>query len=101
VTERFPQIQGHCPACGWTTLFLGEGGYITCSRSDCPDPDAATTLLEHDPRNGHHYLSTGCLHDKHGYCQGKTGQAGAKTPAKCKFCDARCVCPCHKEQPAP
>ncbi|GGJ87053.1 hypothetical protein GCM10011583_18340 [Streptomyces camponoticapitis] len=43
----------------------------------------------------HVYLSTGCLHDEHAYCQGKTGLAGAKTPAQCKFCAARCVCPCH------
>jgi hypothetical protein len=50
VTERFPDVQGHCPACGWTTLFLGDGGYVTCSRIDCPEPDAASTLLERDPR---------------------------------------------------
>ena len=46
----FPTVQGHCPACGATSLFLGAGGYITCARIDCPQPDAATTLLEHDPR---------------------------------------------------
>lgn len=46
----FPDIQGHCPACGWTTLFLGDGGYPTCSRIDCPEPDAATKLLDRDPR---------------------------------------------------
>lgn len=45
----------------------------------------------------HHYLSTGCLHGEHDYCQGKTGMAGAKMPAKCKFCDARCECGCHRE----
>jgi hypothetical protein len=44
----------------------------------------------------HHYLSTGCLHGEHAYCQGKTGRVGAKAPAKCKFCDARCECRCHK-----
>lgn len=45
----------------------------------------------------HPYLSTGCLHGEHGYCQGKTGQAGAKKPARCKFCDAPCRCRCHRE----
>lgn len=45
-----PDVQGRCPACGWTTLFLASGGYITCSRADCPDPDAASTLLERDVR---------------------------------------------------
>ncbi|MCX5522228.1 hypothetical protein OG342_05015 [Streptomyces bobili] len=54
---------------------------------------AATEATEH------HYLSTGCLHDQHGYCQSHTGQAGAKTPAQCKFCQAPCTCPCHKETP--
>lgn len=45
---------------------------------------------------GHHYLSTGCLHGEHAYCQANTGQAGAKRPAACKFCDAPCICPCHQ-----
>ncbi|MCX4444758.1 DUF6085 family protein [Streptomyces albidoflavus] len=42
-----PLVQGRCPACGWSSLFLGVGGYITCSRIDCPTPEAASTLLEH------------------------------------------------------
>jgi hypothetical protein len=54
----------------------------------------ALTRLAH--RLGTHvYLSTGCLHGQHGYCQGKTGLAGAKTPARCKFCKAPCTCRCH------
>ncbi|MEU9323238.1 DUF6085 family protein [Streptomyces canus] len=40
-----PLVQGRCPACGWTTLFLGSGGYLTCSRIDCPQPDAATEVI--------------------------------------------------------
>ncbi len=44
--ERHPDIKGHCPACGWASLFVGEGGYITCSRLECPQPDAVSTLLE-------------------------------------------------------
>ena len=53
---------------------------------------------EHDTADiaSHVYLSTGCLHGHHDYCQAKTGAAGAKTPAKCKFCDARCRCSCHQ-----
>ncbi|MER7813830.1 hypothetical protein [Streptomyces sp. NPDC096153] len=39
-------VQGRCPACGKTSLFLGAGGYVTCSRLECPEPDAASTLLE-------------------------------------------------------
>lgn len=56
----------------------------------------ALTRLAH--RLGTHaYLSTGCLHGEHGYCQAKTGQTGNKKPATCKFCDAPCVCNCHRE----
>lgn len=41
-----PLVKGHCPACGTAGLFLGHGGYVTCSRIDCPEPDAASTVLE-------------------------------------------------------
>ncbi|MFE7906455.1 hypothetical protein [Streptomyces albogriseolus] len=44
---------------------------------------------------GHVYLSTGCLHGHHDYCQNHTGHSGAKTPAQCKFCAAPCTCHCH------
>ncbi|CAM5428165.1 MULTISPECIES: hypothetical protein [Streptomyces] len=50
---------------------------------------------------GHAYLSTGCLHGEHGYCQGAHGLAGAKVPAKCKWCDAKCICPCHQSAGLP
>jgi hypothetical protein len=43
----------------------------------------------------HAYLSTGCLHGDHGYCQGMTGLAGKKRPGECKHCGAKCVCECH------
>lgn len=49
----------------------------------------------------HHYLSTGCLHGNHGYCQGMTGMNGAKRPASCKFCGAPCQCPCHQDGGTP
>lgn len=45
---------------------------------------------------GHVYLSTGCLHGEHGYCQSMTGLAGQKRPGQCKWCSARCVCSCHQ-----
>ena len=38
-------VQGRCPACGWASLFLGDGGHVTCSRLDCPGPCAADELL--------------------------------------------------------
>lgn len=63
-------------------------------------PNPTDAIYVHiDPRYGHRYLSTGCLHGHHSYCQSSRGPAGDKTPATCKFCDARCVCPCHT-QPA-
>lgn len=40
-----PLVQGRCPACRGASLFLGSGGYITCSRLDCPNPTAADDLL--------------------------------------------------------
>jgi hypothetical protein len=38
-------IKGHCPmGCG-PTLFVGEGGYVTCSFNECPAPSAASDIL--------------------------------------------------------
>lgn len=45
----FPTVQGRCPACRATSLFLGDGGHVTCSRIDCPDPSAADDLLSGEP----------------------------------------------------
>lgn len=60
----------------------------------------AVALTRYAHRHGtHHYLSTGCLHGHHDYCQGKTGRVGAKVPASCKFCKAECQCRCHQETP--
>ncbi|MFJ6667451.1 hypothetical protein [Streptomyces sp. NPDC091383] len=41
-----PLVKGRCPACGTAGLFLGNGGYVTCSLIDCPEPDAASVVLE-------------------------------------------------------
>ncbi|MCZ7413131.1 DUF6085 family protein [Streptomyces sp. WMMC897] len=41
-----PLVRGYCPACRGASLFLGEDGYVTCARLDCPDPSAATDWLE-------------------------------------------------------
>ena len=45
VNEGHPTVQGKCPACGWKSLFLGKGGYVTCSGFDCPNPSAATEAI--------------------------------------------------------
>ena len=43
--KTFPSIQGRCPACKSETLFIGTGGWITCSLIGCPNPSAADELL--------------------------------------------------------
>lgn len=45
------RVRGRCPmGCG-DTLFLGSGGYVTCSWIKCPNPTAmADLMLDHaDP----------------------------------------------------
>lgn len=38
-------VQGYCPmGCG-RTLFLADGGYVTCSYVRCPRPDAVADIL--------------------------------------------------------
>lgn len=39
------RVQGRCPACNGSSLFLGAGGHVTCSRLDCPDPTKADDML--------------------------------------------------------
>lgn len=44
----------------------------------------------------HVYLSTGCLHGQHDYCNAPQRPDGTgKRAAECKFCGAPCRCPCH------
>lgn len=40
-----PLVQGKCPHCGSTNLFLGAEGYVTCAWIECREPDAASTVL--------------------------------------------------------
>jgi hypothetical protein len=61
MTDRMTDVQGHCPACGWASLFLADGGHITCSRLECPNPDAASQLLERRPATTQEWLRTGTL----------------------------------------
>lgn len=39
------RVKGYCPSCGNETLFLGEGGYVTCSLIGCENPTAASDIL--------------------------------------------------------
>lgn len=56
-------------------------------------------VADRPPADGHVYLSTGCRHGDHTYCQNHTGQSGHKTPAQCKFCRSPCICGCHQGAP--
>lgn len=48
------RIANRCPACGNQTLFIGGGGWLTCSWLQCPNPcvsdylDLARALLCRD-----------------------------------------------------
>lgn len=58
MTDQFPRIQGRCPmGCG-DTLFVGSGGYITCSLDKCPNPTAVADLLL-DHCTPHHVVVLG------------------------------------------
>jgi hypothetical protein len=39
-----------------------------------------------EPSPGHDYLSTACLHERHGQCR-----------HSCKFCGVQCRCECHHD----
>lgn len=44
------KVQGYCPFCGGETLFLGSGGYVTCSTSDCQNPSGVSDILDDSER---------------------------------------------------
>lgn len=37
-TKQQPKIADRCPACGGQTLFIGAGGWLTCSVIGCKEP---------------------------------------------------------------
>lgn len=46
MTACTPWIVGDCPACRRPGgLFVGDGGFVTCSQDDCPDPGAVSDML--------------------------------------------------------
>ena len=45
VSDDYPEVEGVCPACGGGSLFVGEGGYVTCSIIGCPEPHAPSRAL--------------------------------------------------------
>lgn len=48
-----PRINDKCPACGLRILFIGAGGWLTCSNLSCPEPvmsDAITAAVQQSNR---------------------------------------------------
>ena len=45
VAEGFPRVAGLCPTCGANSLFLANGGHVTCSVLSCTAPCKADDLL--------------------------------------------------------
>ena len=49
---ELPKVAGYCPmGCG-ETLFLGDGGHVTCSLLACPNPTVVDAVLT-DPETEH------------------------------------------------
>lgn len=49
LAAAMPIVKGRCPSCRQSTLFLADGGYVTCSSTRCPNPCAAADLLMDEP----------------------------------------------------
>jgi hypothetical protein len=39
-------IVDRCPSCGSKTLFIGDGGYLTCSLIGCPEPSVGKAIAQ-------------------------------------------------------
>lgn len=46
--KGWPFVKGCCPACGARGLFVGAGGYLTCSAASCPAPAAPSVVIHAD-----------------------------------------------------
>lgn len=74
---------------GWDPAVVKHRGDVFqidsgCGNETCPHP--------------HIYLSTSCYHGVHSYCKNQTGLVGRKIPGVCKFCEAPCICECHRKE---
>lgn len=55
MVSKSTPVKGHCPACGWSGLFVDDSGFITCPQYDCPNPSAAADIL--DDRETQHLVT--------------------------------------------
>ena len=50
-------IEMPCPSCGAKTLFIGEGGHLSCSGTKCKEPSVeaaiANAIKEAEPKEPH------------------------------------------------
>lgn len=53
-------VHGFCPACGHSTLRLGEDSRIVCTLMDCPRPDLVNELIGEIGDARHHAAFTFC-----------------------------------------
>lgn len=42
--HSYKEINDRCPSCSHRTLFIGTGGYLTCSLIDCPEPGVGKAI---------------------------------------------------------
>lgn len=80
-------------ALDWTT----QGKTVAECEAEASRAGLAAVLALAYSADPHIYLSTGCLHGDHAYCQveARRYDGSTKTAATCKFCASPCVCPCH------
>lgn len=45
-----PRIVDRCPTCGSQSLFIGTGGYLTCSVIGCKEPGVGVAITKMQSR---------------------------------------------------
>lgn len=86
-------------ACMWLHPIHGAGWVNGQLRSVYADVDGLISYIM--GWVGNVYVSTSCQHgehEDHNHCQSTSAIDGqVKIPARCKFCDAKCFCACHRK----
>ncbi|MET9122990.1 hypothetical protein [Streptomyces sp. NPDC004528] len=97
-------VEGECPYARGIRTAIAEmkrdalGVIPRLERMAAAADQADEAQRDKPTAGGHVYLSTGCLHGDHAYCQNEDGRAGPKRPGECKHCGTRCICSCHLRQ---
>jgi hypothetical protein len=86
-------VKMRCPSCGGWTVFVAEGGGLTCSQIGCDQPDVASTVLHIQSRleaalKQVEELKEAALdHDCPSYGMCPCHAKGCRLPESCLFCD--------------